>query len=447
MGGAPLGSARGGWLPLGYTVAVTAVRTILHADMDAFYAAVEQRDRPELRGKPVIIGGAGPRQVVSTASYEAREFGVRSAMPGSRARQLCPHGLFVVPRMEHYARISAQIHEVFEQFTDQIEPLSLDEAFLDVTGSRALFGDGPEIARRIRHEVHARTQLRVSVGVATCKYVAKVASDLDKPDGLVVVAPGQERAFLADLPLSRLWGVGPSTRATLERAGLASIRDVQSRTRDQLIAAFGESLGEHLFVLANGLDERPVVVDRAAKSIGHEMTFSEDLVGREEVRGVLLQLAEMVGRRLRRARQQACVVRLKLRHPPFQTLQRQRKVAATDDDLVLLKVADELLADAWDGRRPVRLLGLTGADLSDEGAATAPRPVQGALFGPAPKDRSANSEQRSKLLKAMDAIRDRHGENAVRHGSGGRSTNPWGPDRGRKGRSGGGPDGEAVEEP
>ena len=399
--------------------------------MDAFYAAVEQRDRPELRGQPVIIGGAGPRQVVSTASYEAREFGVRSAMPGRRARQLCPHGIFVVPRMDHYAQISAQIHEVFAQFTDQIEPLSLDEAFLDVTGSRALFGDGPEIARRIRREVYARTQLRVSVGVATCKYVAKVASDLDKPDGLVVVPPGQERAFLADLPLSRLWGVGPSTRATLERAGLASIRDVQLRTRDQLIAAFGESLGVHLFVLANGLDERPVVRDRAAKSIGHEMTFSEDLVGPADVRAVLLQLAEMVGRRLRREHKQARVIRLKLRHPPFQTLQRQRKVPATDDDLVLLKVADGLLADAWDGRRPVRLLGLTGADLSEEGAATAPRPVQGSLFGPAPAAGSADSEQRSKLLKAMDAIRDRHGEHAVRHGSGGRSTNPWGPDRRR----------------
>ena len=404
--------------------------------MDAFYAAVEQRDRPELRGRPVIIGGAGPRQVVSTASYEARRFGVRSAMPGRRAKQLCPQGVFVVPRMEHYARISAQIHEVFEQFTDQIEPLSLDEAFLDVTGSRALFGDGVAIAERIRDEVFQRTQLRVSVGVASCKYVAKVASDLDKPDGLVVVAPGDERAFLADLPLSRLWGVGPSTRATLERAGLASIRDVQSRSLEQLVAAFGDSLGPHLHVLANGLDARPVVRDRVAKSIGHEMTFSEDLVGREEVHAVLLQLAEMVGRRLRRAGQQARVIRLKLRHPPFQTTQRQRKVAPTADDLELLRVADALLADAWDGQRPVRLLGVTGADLVDEGVASGPRPVQGSLFVAAPDPRRAGSEQRSRLLKAMDRIRDRHGEDADHHGSGGRSTNPWGPDRERAARPG-----------
>jgi len=397
--------------------------------MDAFYAAVEQRDHPELRGKPVIIGGHGARQVVSTASYEARKFGVHSAMPGRRARQLCPDGIFVVPRMSHYARISAQIHEVFEQFTDDVEPLSLDEAFLDVTGSRALFGDGRTIAERIKREVFERTQLCVSVGVATSKYVAKVASDLDKPDGLVVVEPGRERAFLADLPLSRLWGVGPSTRATLERAGLRSIRDVQSRSREQLVEGFGDKLGAHLFVLANGLDERRVVRDRAAKSIGHEMTFAEDLVGRDEVREVLLQLSEMVGRRLRRAGQRAAVIRLKLRHPPFETSQRQRKVPATDDDLELFRVAGELLDSVWDGRKPVRLLGVTGADLIDGDQAAAPKPVQGSLFAVAEEQPSpATSKQRSKLLQAMDAIRDRHGEDAVRHGGGRRATNPWGPD-------------------
>jgi DNA polymerase-4 len=407
---------------------VAGPRTILHADMDAFYAAVEQRDRPELRGRPVIIGGHGPRQVVSTASYEARRFGVHSAMPGRRARQLCPDGVFVPPRMSHYADVSAQIHEVFAQFTDELEPLSLDEAFLDVTGSRALFGDGRAIAERIKAEVYARTRLRVSVGVATSKYVAKVASDLDKPDGLVVVAAGEERAFLADLPLSRLWGVGPATRATLGRAGLRSIRDVQTRTEAQLVDGFGEKLGAHLYALANGLDERPVVTDRAAKSIGHEMTFSDDLVGRDEVLEVLLQLSEMVGRRLRRAGQRAGVVRLKLRHPPFETCQRQRKVAATDDDLELYRVAGALLDSAWDGARPVRLLGVTGAEL--ESAAAAPAPAQRSLFEPeADAPAAAHGEQRSKLLQAMDAIRDRHGERAVRHGGSRRSTNPWGPDR------------------
>ncbi len=192
--------------------------------MDAFYAAIEQRDRPELRGQPVIVGGSGPRQVVSTASYEARRFGVHSAMPGVRARQLCPHGIFVAPRMEAYAAVSRQVQEVFESYTDLVEPLSLDEAFLDVTGSRALFGDGEAIARRVKSEVLARTQLTVSVGVATSKYVAKVASDLRKPDGLVVVPPGTEREFLAPLPIKRLWGVGGKTQEVLERAGLPGCR-------------------------------------------------------------------------------------------------------------------------------------------------------------------------------------------------------------------------------
>lgn len=407
-----------------------APRTILHADMDAFYAAIEQRDRPELRGKPVIIGGYGPRQVVSTASYEARKFGVHSAMPGRKARQLCPDGIFVTPRMEAYAEVSGQIQEVFAQFTDQVEPLSLDEAFLDVSGSRALFGDGRTIAERIRREVRERTGLAVSVGVATSKYVAKVASDLDKPDGLVVVEPGQERAFLADLPLSRLWGVGPSTRATLERAGLRSIRDVQTRTREQLVEGFGGNLGEHLFVLANGLDARPVISERVAKSIGHEMTFSDDLEDAEHVQEILLQLAEMVGRRLRRAGQRAGVVRLKLRHPPFETKSRQKKVDATADDLELYRVATALLRGVWDQRQPIRLLGVTGADLGDESdVLSEPKPVQRSLFE-APAEAAApaaDKAQRDKLLQAMDAIRDRHGEGAVRHGGQRRATNPWGP--------------------
>lgn len=399
--------------------------------MDAFYAAVEQRDRPELRGKPVIIGGYGARQVVSTASYEARSFGVHSAMPGQRARQLCPEGVFVSPRMDVYAAISGQIHEIFQQFTDQVEPLSLDEAFLDVTGSRELFGDGRAIAERIRREVREQTDLCVSVGVATSKYVAKVASDFDKPDGLVVVEPGAERDFLADLPLSRLWGVGPSTCATLERAGLLAIKDVQSRSREQLIDAFGGNFGEHLFVLANGLDERPVISERAAKSIGHEMTFAEDLCELDDVKGVLLQLAEMVGRRLRRLGQCASVIRLKLRHPPFETKTRQRKVAATADDLELYRVATALLESAWDGRQPVRLLGVTGADLLDAGeSGAAVSPKQQSLFdaGDAAAEDASNKQQRDKLLQAMDAIRDRHGEDAVRHAGKRRATNPWGPE-------------------
>lgn len=384
--------------------------------MDAFYAAIEQRDHPEWRGKPLIVGGDGPRQVVSTASYEARRFGVHSAMPGVRAKQLCPHGIFVVPRMAVYEAVSAQVRAVFDRFTDQVEPLSLDEAFLDVTGSRALFGDGPTIAARIRAEVKATTQLTVSVGCATSKYVAKVASDLHKPDGLVVVAPGDERAFLAPLPLSRLWGVGPVTQQQLERAGLRTIGDVQSRSAADLVRAFGANLGEHLFVLANGLDPREVEAERTAKSIGHELTFADDLHEEDVVTGTLLQLAEMVGRRLRREGVRAGVVRLKLRYPDFTTLVRQRKVAGTADDLEIYRIVRELLFANWDRRLGIRLLGVTAAQLAGGGA-----PVQGALF-------AAPAKKRDRLLKAMDAIRDRHGEDSVRHGGERRRTNPWGPD-------------------
>jgi len=384
--------------------------------MDAFYAAIEQRDRPELRGKPVIVGGSGKRQVVSTASYEARKFGVHSAMPGVRAKQLCPHGIFVVPRMEVYAAVAAQVREVFGRFTDLVEPLSLDEAFLDVTGSRALFGDGPTIGARIKAEVKGATQLCVSVGVATSKYVAKVASDLRKPDALVVVPPGTERAFLAPLPVSRLWGVGAVTQQHLERAGLRTIGDVQARTEAQLVAAFGKNLGEHLYVLSNGLDLREVETERAAKSIGHEMTFVEDLTSTDEVHETLLQLAEMVGRRLRREGVRGTVVRLKLRHPDFTTLVRQRKVAPTADDLELYHTARELLHGCWNGKPGVRLLGVTAASLVGHEVL-----VQRGLFASLPK-------KREQVLRAMDAIRDRHGENAVRHGGERRHTTPWGPE-------------------
>jgi DNA polymerase-4 len=395
---------------------VASPRTILHADMDAFFAAIEQRDRPELRGKPVIVGGSGPRQVVSTASYEAREFGVHSAMPGVRARQLCPQGIFVVPRMEAYAEASVRVREVFDRFTDLVEPLSLDEAFLDVTGSRKLFGEGQAIARQIKDEVRRATQLTVSVGVATSKYVAKVASDLRKPDGLVVVPPGTERAFLAPLPVSRLWGVGAVTRQRVERAGLFTIGDVQRRSERQLAEAFGDSLGPHLFTLANGLDPREVEPEHEARSIGHEMTFAEDLTDPLEVRETLLQLSQMVGRRLRREGVRGTVVRLKLRHGDFTTFSRQRKVPATADDLELHHVAVELLERCWQGAPGVRLLGVTAASLVGMQA-----PVQGGLFAQAPK-------KRDRLMAAMDRIRDRHGEQAVRHGIERRRTTPFGPD-------------------
>ena len=228
-----------------------------------------------------------------------------------------------------------------------------------------------------------------------------------------------------------MWGVGPATRATLERAGLRGIKDVQSRSREQLVSAFGGNLGEHLYVLANGLDERPVVSERIAKSVGHEMTFAADLVELDDVKGVLLQLAEMVGRRLRQAKQRASVIRLKLRHPPFETKSRQKKVAATADDLELYRVATALLLSVWDQQQPVRLLGVTGADLVDASASgMPPRATQGSLFDleERPVQPLVDHQQRDRLLQAMDKIRDRHGEDAVRHAGKRGTTNPWGPE-------------------
>lgn len=382
---------------------MTAVRTILHADMDAFYAAIEQRDRPELQGKPVIVGGRGPRSVVSTASYEARKSGVHSAMPSVEAERRCPQGIWVEPRMRHYAQVSEQIHAVFESFTPVVEPLSLDEAFLDVTGSLALFGDGATVAAKLKRQVWLKTGLTVSVGVAACKFVAKVASDLRKPDGLVVVPPGEEAEFLAPLPVRFLWGAGRVTQQQLARFGLATIGDVQRLAPAELVAMLGQAAGEHFAALARGLDPRPVEPEHDPRSLGHEMTFLTDLQDAVAVQRVLLELAEKVGRRLRRAGLRASTVRLKLRAPDFSTWTRQQKVDATDRDLDLHAAACELLQRVWQPGQPVRLLGVTAADL------TAGSAGQRGLF--------RDDARQDQVLRALDSIRDRFGEDAIGHGA------------------------------
>lgn len=370
------------------------VRTILHADMDAFYASIEQRDNPDLRGKPVIVGGTGRRGVVAAASYESREYGVHSAMPSARAKRLCPHAIFLTPRMEVYAQVSEQVHEVFSEFTPLVEPLSLDEAFLDVTGSQALFGDGPTIARKIKDEVKARTQLTISVGVATSKYVAKVASDLDKPDGLVVVPPGTEKQFLRDMPVTRLWGVGPKTNERFRALGLQRIGDLQRLSLEETVRLLGENQGTHYWHLAHGLDPRRVEPRQEAKSISHEVTFDMDLRTRERCHQVLLQLSGLVGRRLRNHHLRGQVVRLKLRDPDYTTCTRQKKLEdATDDDQVIYRTVQGLFDQARANMAPVRLLGVAVADL---GASDTTHP--------------------DRLLQAMDKIRDRFGEDAIHRG-------------------------------
>ncbi|HSI03505.1 MAG TPA: DNA polymerase IV, partial [Myxococcota bacterium] len=251
-------------------------RIILHADMDAFYAAIEQRDRPELRGKPILVGGASGRSVVTTASYEARPFGVGSAMPMAKARRLCPQAIIIEPRHAHYSAVSEEIMAVFADFSPAVEALSLDEAFIDMTGAERLFGPPERMARALKDKVFAKTRLRVSVGVAPSKYVAKVASDFGKPDGLLVVPPEEVLSFLHPLPVKRLWGVGPKAAEELQARGLMTIGDVARTDREVLTRAFG-ALGDHIAELAAGYDPRDVVPDRDNKSVGAEHTLERDI--------------------------------------------------------------------------------------------------------------------------------------------------------------------------
>ena len=341
---------------------MAASRTILHVDMDAFYAAIEQRDRPELKGKPVIVGadpkGGRGRGVVATASYEARAFGVASAMPISQAWKRCPHGVYLHPDMEKYATVSRQVMEVLGRFSDCVEPVSIDEAFLDVTGSRRVFGDGETLAARLKAAVRKDTGLTASVGVATSKLVAKVASDMRKPDGLVVVTAGTEAAFLAPLPIRRLWGVGPKTEEELARLGVHTIGALAALAPERLERKLGTH-GHDLTRLARGEDDRPVIADHGeAKSMGQEHTFDQDVADRARLRETLLDLSDAVARRLRSHGLRARTITLKYRDETFRTLTRAETVAEpTDAGDVLFRVSWRLF-ESVHGERRVRLLGI-----------------------------------------------------------------------------------------
>lgn len=340
-------------------------RKIIHIDMDAFYASVEQRDDPSLRGKPVAVGGTRERGVVAAASYEARRFGVRSAMASGLARRLCPDLLFVRPRFEVYREVSRQIHEIFAEFTDLIEPLSLDEAYLDVTSNHQGAATATEVARMIRARIKAETGLTASAGVSYNKFIAKLASDHNKPDGLCVVRPDQGLAFLAPLAVGRFHGVGPVTAARMEKLGIHTGADLRRCSREFLAQQFGKS-GDYFYLAARAIDHRPVRPDRVRKSIGSENTFFHDLFAHDDLAAALRESSDTVARHAARTGKAGRTVSIKLRYADFRTLTRARTLPAPISDAdSLYRTALELLAPLEPVEQGVRLLGVTLSNLGE----------------------------------------------------------------------------------
>ena len=419
------------------TLMTSPGRTILHADMDAFFVSVELRRRPELMGQPVVVGGTGNRGVVAAASYEARRFGVHSALPSAIAKRRCPHAVFLPGDHDLYGKVSAEVREIFDRFTPLVEPLSLDEAFLDVTGSRRLFGTGAEIADQIRQAVRDELELGCCIGVATNKFLAKLASVEAKPIvlrdriepgvGVKVVEPGTEQAFLDPLKVQRLWGVGPATLDKLHRLGITIVSDLHQVDRRALGAALGENQAKHLLALAVGADDRPVEPDRDAKSIGHEETFASNTHDVSEMRTHLVRLADAVASRLRKGGVGARTLTLKVRFDDgFTTITRSTTGSEAIDSAEEIVALLGPIMDTLDPSPGVRLVGVSGSNLGpvfhqltlDEAADGAP--VHGATDA------------------ALDVIRNRFGADAIGPASavkGGKVRNvkrggqQWGPDQ------------------
>ncbi len=380
-------------------------RKIIHIDMDAFYASVEQQDHPSLRGLPVIVGGdAEKRGVVSAASYEARVYGVRSAMPTSQAKRLCPRGIFLPVRMSRYREISDQIFQILLEYTPLLEPLSLDESFLDVSGSERLFGPALEIAREIKQKIRGATGLTASAGVAPNKFLAKIASDLKKPDGLVEIKPEEVREFLQDLPISRLWGVGKSTEEVLKGMGIARVGQLASYPIKALEKKLGK-FGLELAALARGEDDRPVLPHSPTKSISQEETFTPDLRDLAEMKRVLLEQSERVGLELRKQKLQGCTVHLKVRYPDFSLTTRSATLPfPTDLGLEIYQTASKLLARTEVLQRKARLLGVGVSNLRPHGS------EQPSLF-------DAYRRKVEHSMEAVDRIIDRYGPEAIKRAS------------------------------
>ncbi|MHB1138259.1 MAG: DNA polymerase IV [Microthrixaceae bacterium] len=404
----------------------TTLRTILHVDMDAFYASVELLRRPELRGRPVVVGGTGDRGVVAAASYEARSYGVHSAMPSVRARRLCPEAVFLPGDHQHYGEVSARIMELFRSITPLVEPLSLDEAFLDVSGTRRLLGEPVQVADRLRATVHAETGLWCSIGIAPSKFLAKLATNGAKPRasrqgpvpgrGVVHVRPGEELVFLHALPVEQLWGVGPATLAKLTPLGVRSVGDLAAMPRQILVDHLGPGAGNHLHELSLGHDERPVVPDAEPKSISHEETFAKDLVSMDALRTEVVKLSEAVAGRLRHHGYRGRTVQLKVRFHDFTTVTRSHTLDAPTDR------GTDLVHHAWSMllrlpvERGVRLLGIGAAALTR--GATQEQLSFDDLFAAASPDASrtdpgAAAHEWDRANSAVDAIRDRFGADLI----------------------------------
>lgn len=390
---------------------------ILHVDMDAFYAAIEVLDHPEYLGKPLVVGAPPDRRgVVATCSYEARRYGIHSAMPSRTAGKLCPHAIFVAPRMDRYEEISGQIMTIFESFSPLVEPISLDEAFLDVRGALRLWPGAVAIATELKRRIRADVGLTASVGVAPNKFLAKVASDLRKPDGLVVT-PVDEREimeFLAPLPVSRIWGIGKVADAHLAKAGLRTVAQLQRLSPSELQQVFGSrSAAQDVWELVRGRDDRPVVPHWEEKSISGENTFDEDCRDKGVVRQTLLELTERVGARLRRSGKLARTAQIKVRLDDFSTITRQCALATPgDSDRELLEAAFKLF-DRETSDRPVRLIGFGVSNLVTEESVA--QPAQALLF---PEMEAGHANRRNRRLdSAVDALRGTFGTQAIKRGN------------------------------
>jgi len=380
-------------------------KAILHLDIDAFYPAVEVLDHPELKGKPVIVGGPRERGVVSSASYEARTFGVHSAQPMATAMSLCPKGVFLPVRMARYKEVSSQVFEIFHRFTPLVEPISIDEGFLDVTGSARLFGQPQEIAATIKRMVREETGLIISAGLAPSKFVAKIASDLDKPDGLTIVLPEQVQAFLDPLSIDKMWGVGKQTRKRLHGLGIRTIGDLGRFSAKGLEKKLGKH-GIKMHQLALGIDEREVIPWSEAKSVGHEETFSQDILQEEAARKEILFLSQKVARRMRRKGVSGRTITLKVKYSDFVQVTRSVTLPAfTCDGHTLFATACKLMAKTDVGRKPVRLLGVSVSQLSHASASA----EQLSLF-----QEDEASSKRKNLNTALDSVSERFGEDALR---------------------------------